>query len=204
MRIEILGGGPAGLYFAILMQQANKAARITVHERNRADDTFGFGVVFSDATLATFEKYDPESYRAITANFAYWDDIEIRFKGTTHRIGGNGFCGCARRTLLMLLQDRARALGVTLRFETEIAGIDDPAIAGADRYKLTGSGDLRGALPAASRSAPEPLRLDGFDPPARRVHIFVPRDAVRRVHRPRLPIRARPLHLGDGNQRREL
>jgi anthraniloyl-CoA monooxygenase len=132
MRIEILGGGPAGLYFAILMQQANKAARITVHERNRADDTFGFGVVFSDATLATFEKYDPESYRAITANFAYWDDIEIRFKGTTHRIGGNGFCGCARRTLLMLLQDRARALGVTLRFETEIAGIDDPAIAGAD------------------------------------------------------------------------
>ena len=115
MRIAILGGGPAGLYFAILMKQAWPGHDITVHERNRADDTFGFGVVFSDQTLETFERYDPPSYRAITENFAYWHDIEIRFRGTTHRIGGNGFCGCARRTLLMLLQDRARALGVRLR-----------------------------------------------------------------------------------------
>ena len=97
--------------------------RITVYERNRADDTFGFGVVFSDETLETFEKYDLESYRAITANFAYWDDIEIHFKGTVHRIGGNGFCGCARVTLLKLLHERARQLGVELKFQTEI----DPA-----------------------------------------------------------------------------
>ncbi len=82
MRIAVLGGGPAGLYFAILMKQAWPQTDITVYERNRADDTFGFGVVFSDATLDTFEKYDRESYEAITRNFAYWDDIEIRFKGT--------------------------------------------------------------------------------------------------------------------------
>jgi len=123
MKVDIIGGGPGGLYFAILAKKAWPAMHITVYERNRADDTFGFGVVFSDETLETFEKYDPESYRAITANFAYWDDIEIHFKGTVHRIGGNGFCGCARVTLLKLLHERARQLGVELKFQTEI----DPA-----------------------------------------------------------------------------
>ena len=127
MRISILGGGPAGLYFAILMQQARPDVRITVHERNRPDDTFGFGVVFSDQTLATFETYDADSYRAITRAFAYWDDIEIRFKGMVHRIGGNGFCGCSRRTLLLLLHDRCRALGVDLRFSDEVKSLDDVA-----------------------------------------------------------------------------
>ena len=130
MRISILGGGPAGLYFAILMKQAWPAFDIAVHERNRADDTFGFGVVFSDQTLETFERYDAESYRAITRAFAYWDDIEIRFKGTVHRIGGNGFCGCARRTLLLLLHDRCRALGVRLTFSDEIHSLE--AFAGSD------------------------------------------------------------------------
>ncbi len=125
MRIKILGGGPAGLYFAILMKNARPDCDIEVWERNRPDDTFGFGVVFSDATLDTFEKYDRESYRKITENFAYWDDIEIRFKGTTHRIGGNGFCGCSRRTLLMLLQDRAAALGVQLHFQSDIKSLDE-------------------------------------------------------------------------------
>ncbi len=136
MKISILGGGPAGLYFAILMKKAWPQSDIAVVERNRADDTFGFGVVFSDATLDTFEKYDAESYRMITGSFAYWDDIEVRFKGTTHRIGGNGFCGCARRTLLMLLQERARDLGVTLRFETDISDLaafaDSDLIVAAD------------------------------------------------------------------------
>src|SRR3954467_12662434 len=123
MKVDVIGGGPAGLYFAILAKKAWPEMRIKVYERNRPDDTFGFGVVFSDETLETFEKYDLESYRAITANFAYWDDIEIHHKGTVHRIGGNGFCGCARVTLLKLLHDRARALGVELKFQTEI----DPA-----------------------------------------------------------------------------
>ena len=99
MKIAIIGGGPAGLYFAILMKKADRGQDITVYERNRADDTFGFGVVFSDATLDNFEKYDLPSYQRITRGFAYWDDIAIHFKGTVHRIGGNGFCGCSRRTL---------------------------------------------------------------------------------------------------------
>jgi anthraniloyl-CoA monooxygenase len=130
MRISILGGGPAGLYFAILMKQHWPEMDITVHERNRPDDTFGFGVVFSDQTLETFERYDPETYHAITRAFAYWDDIEIRFRGTVHRVGGNGFCGCARRTLLMLLHERCRGLDVKLQFQSEVADLS--AFDGAD------------------------------------------------------------------------
>ncbi|PSC05504.1 bifunctional salicylyl-CoA 5-hydroxylase/oxidoreductase [Alsobacter soli] len=126
MRISIIGGGPAGLYFAILAAKSFPQAAITVSERNRADDTFGFGVVFSDQTLDNFEKADRESYAAITNAFAYWDDIAIHIRGETHRIGGNGFCGCSRRTLLMLLQERARALGVTLRFGQELEAIPGP------------------------------------------------------------------------------
>ncbi|MFL5143032.1 MAG: bifunctional salicylyl-CoA 5-hydroxylase/oxidoreductase [Microvirga sp.] len=130
MRIAVVGGGPAGLYFAILMKKADPRHDIAVYERNRADDTFGFGVVFSDATLDNVEKYDLPSYRRITQEFAYWDDIAIHFKGTVHRIGGNGFCGCARRTLLLILQDRARDLGVKLVFQAEIE--DEGQFADAD------------------------------------------------------------------------
>lgn len=134
MRIAILGGGPAGLYFAILMQQAWPGHAITLYERNQADDTFGFGVVFSDQTLETFRAYDEPSYRAITAAFAYWQDIEVRFRGTTNRIGGNGFCGCARRTLLMVLQDRARALGVRMEFGTavDVGALEADLVVAAD------------------------------------------------------------------------
>src|SRR5438445_6485947 len=131
MKINVIGGGPAGLYFAILMKNAWPEQRITVYERNRADDTFGFGVVFSDETLEHFEAYDRESYQAIVDNFAYWDDIEIHFRGTVHRIGGNGFCGCSRRTLLRLLQRRARKLGVELEFGIEVAD-RDPRVRDAD------------------------------------------------------------------------
>ena len=120
MRVAVVGGGPAGLYFSLLMKRDWPEIDITVFERNRPDDTFGFGVVFSDQTLETFRETDFPSYRAIADSFAYWDDIEIHFKGTTHRIGGNGFCGCSRHTLLDLLQKRAEALGVKLAFNTEI------------------------------------------------------------------------------------
>ncbi len=116
MRVAVIGGGPAGLYFAILLKRDRPADCITVVERNNADDTFGFGVVFSDQTLDAFARADPPSYRAITDHFAYWDDIEIHVRGTVQRIGGNGFCGCSRRVLQSLLQDRARALGVELQF----------------------------------------------------------------------------------------
>jgi anthraniloyl-CoA monooxygenase len=120
MKIAVAGGGPAGLYFALLMKRDWPALDITVIERNRADDTFGFGVVFSDQTLDLFKAADMPSYEAIRESFAYWDDIAIHFKGQVHRVGGNGFCGCSRRTLLLLLQERARALGVVLRFETDL------------------------------------------------------------------------------------
>src|SRR5918993_106491 len=124
MRIAVIGGGPAGLYFAILIKKQRPHPEGTVFERNRADDTFGFGVVFSDATLDNFERYDLPSYRRIVQEFAYWDDIAIHFKGSVHRIGGNGFCGCSRRALLLILQDRARELGVKLVFQAEV---DDEA-----------------------------------------------------------------------------
>ena len=124
MKVHVIGGGPAGLYFSILLKKAWPATRITVFERNRPDDTFGFGVVFSDEALETFETYDIESYRAITSKFAYWDDIEIHFKDNVHRIGGNGFCGCSRTALLKLLHERARALSVELKFQHEIADVN--------------------------------------------------------------------------------
>lgn len=124
MRIAVVGGGPAGLYFALLMKRDWPEIAVDVFERNQAEDTFGFGVVFSDQTLDTFKAADAESYAAIRDNFAYWDDIEIHFKDTVHRVPGNGFCGCSRRSLLMLVQARARALGVDLHFGDEIADIE--------------------------------------------------------------------------------
>ncbi len=134
MKVAIIGGGPAGLYSAILLKKQRSEAEITVYERNRADDTFGFGVVFSDATLDNFERYDPKSYRRITEEFAYWDDIAVHFRGTIHRVGGNGFCGCSRRKLLLILQERARELGVKLLFETEVT--DETRFADADLIVL--------------------------------------------------------------------
>src|SRR6195952_3352448 len=120
MKIAIIGGGPAGLYSAILLKKQRPQADITVYERNRADDTFGFGVVFSDATLDNFEKYDPASYRRITQEFAYWDDIAVHFRGTVHRVGGNGFCGCSRRLLLLILQERGGGTRVPMMVATDI------------------------------------------------------------------------------------
>ncbi|WP_409187868.1 bifunctional salicylyl-CoA 5-hydroxylase/oxidoreductase [Bradyrhizobium sp. RDM4] len=134
MKVAIIGGGPAGLYAAILLKKQRPGAEIAVYERNRADDTFGFGVVFSDATLDNFEKHDLPSYRRITQEFAYWDDIAVHFRGTVHRVGGNGFCGCSRQKLLLILQERARELGVNLHFEADID--DESRFADADLILL--------------------------------------------------------------------
>ncbi|HTQ77575.1 MAG TPA: bifunctional salicylyl-CoA 5-hydroxylase/oxidoreductase [Burkholderiales bacterium] len=120
MKISIIGGGPGGLYFALLAQKAWPRWDVTVYERNRPDDTFGFGVVFSDQTLDTFKAYDVPSYEMIRRRFAYWGDVDVVYKGRTLRSGGNGFCGCSRVALLHILHDRCRELGVKLRFQHEV------------------------------------------------------------------------------------
>src|SRR3989449_1696634 len=120
MRIVSIGGGPAGLYFAILMKRADPSHEIVVVERNRADDTFGFGVVFSDATLDNFQEADAPSHAAIIRAFAHWDDIDTHYAGHVLRSTGHGFSGMSRQTLLTILQERCAALGVTLRFSTEV------------------------------------------------------------------------------------
>jgi anthraniloyl-CoA monooxygenase len=120
MRIACLGVGPAGLYFAISMKLRRPEAEIVVIERNRPDDTFGWGVVLSDETLQNLEANDAASAAAIRAHFAYWDDIAVHHRGEKIVSTGHGFCGIGRKRLLMLLQDRARGLGVDLRFETEV------------------------------------------------------------------------------------
>jgi anthraniloyl-CoA monooxygenase len=124
MNIAVVGGGPAGLYFALLMKKADPAHRITVWERNRPDDTFGWGVVFSDQTLGNFEVADAETCGEIRSRFARWDDIDVHVKGRVIRSGGHGFSGIARRTLLGILQRRAAGLGVELRFGCEVTDLD--------------------------------------------------------------------------------
>ena len=132
MNVVVIGGGPAGLYTALLLKQAHPAHRLTVLERNRADDTFGWGVVFSDQTLENFRAADEPTYRAITENFAHWDDIDIVVRGRRITSGGHGFSGIGRQTLLSILQRRAEELGVDLRFSTEIRGTADLKRLGLD------------------------------------------------------------------------
>jgi len=121
MRIACLGGGPAGLYFAISLKIRQPDFEVVVLERNKADDTFGWGVVLSDETLDNLKDNDPVSAAAIKEHFAYWDDIAVHHQGQKMLSTGHGFCGIGRRQLLILLQARARELGVDLRFETEVA-----------------------------------------------------------------------------------
>jgi len=124
MRIAVVGGGPGGLYFAALARQLDPRADITVWERNAADDTFGFGVVFSDETLGGIEHADPAIRHAMSREFARWDDIDIHFKGQVITSGGHGFAAMSRRRLLQILQERCMTLGITLRFNTEAPPLD--------------------------------------------------------------------------------
>ncbi len=124
MKIEVIGGGPAGLYFALLMKKADPGHRIRIYEQNRPDDTFGFGIVFSAETLGHFRGYDPVSYDRIHRSFAHWDSIHTYFKGERIDSGGHGFCGMSRKDMLLLLQDRCREVGVEFEFEREITSLD--------------------------------------------------------------------------------
>jgi len=119
MRAVCLGGGPGGLYFAISLKRRDPKHEVVVIERNRPNDTFGWGVVLSDETLANLEANDPESAARVRESFVYWNDIEVHYRGKAVRSGGHGFSGIGRQRLLNILQERALSLGVKLEFETE-------------------------------------------------------------------------------------
>lgn len=130
MKISVIGGGPGGLYFSLLMKKARPDAAITVYERNKPGDTFGWGVVFSDETLSNFLEADRPTCDRITEGFVHWDAIDVHYRGEVIRSGGHGFSGIARRRLLQILQERCAELGVQLEFSAEIEGLG--AFAGSD------------------------------------------------------------------------
>ncbi|MDW3223652.1 MAG: bifunctional salicylyl-CoA 5-hydroxylase/oxidoreductase [Paracoccaceae bacterium] len=127
MKIACLGGGPAGLYFAISMKLRNPDHDVVILEQNKPDDTFGWGVVLSDETLSNLAENDPKSAEMIRAHFAYWDDIAVIHDGHHTVSSGHGFCGIGRKKLLLLLQERARELGVDMRFEAKVESAADLA-----------------------------------------------------------------------------
>ncbi|MDQ0779520.1 anthraniloyl-CoA monooxygenase [Streptomyces aurantiacus] len=154
MKIAIVGGGPGGLYFAALMKQLDPAHEITVWERNAPDDTFGFGVVFSDETLGGIGNADREFAEAMARRFARWTDIDIHYRGRTHTVGGQGFAAMSRRELLRLLQRRCHDLGVLVRFsapapDTERLRASYDLVVGADGV----NSQVRGAYPDVFRPA---------------------------------------------------
>ena len=155
MKILVIGGGPSGLYFSILMKRSDPSHEIVVLERNRADDTFGFGVVFSDKTIAEVESADPETYGAITDAFVHWDDIDVHFGGEVVRSTGHGFSGMSRQTLLTVLQQQAADLGIEMRFETEFGGFGVETGGSA----VVASGPEAEAL-VGSGADPGPVRVD--------------------------------------------
>ena len=135
MRITCIGGGPAGLYFALLMKKQNPAHQVRVLERNKPGDTFGWGVVFSDQTLAALREADAPTAEAILTAFNHWDDIDVHINGRTMRSSGHGFCGIGRKKLLNILQARCEQLGVELVYEhdqPDAAGIDADLIIASD------------------------------------------------------------------------
>lgn len=136
MRIACLGGGPAGLYFAIMMKKANPAHAVTVIDRNAADNTFGWGVVFSDKTMDGFRAADEQVVNEIEANFYHWDDVDVYFKDRKITSSGHGFCGIARLKMLQIFQRRATELGVKMLWEQEIS---DPDIYAKDYDLVVGA-----------------------------------------------------------------
>src|SRR5215831_6869820 len=142
MKITIIGGGPAGMYFAILMKQANAAHHITIYERNGPDDTFGWGVVFSGRTLRNLRAADEPSHTAITREFEAWDNVDVVHRNEKISIHGNSFSGIARIRLLKILQQRCEGLGIHINFREEVADIesmqaDCDLLVGADGVNST-------------------------------------------------------------------
>ena len=146
MRIAVVGGGPGGLYFAALTKQLSPGHEITVWERNAADDTFGFGVVFSDETLGGIEHADPQIYAAMEREFARWDDIDVHYRDQVITSGGHGFAAISRRRLLQILQQRCADLGVRMYFSTQAP---DPAVLAAGYDLVIASDGANSATRAA-------------------------------------------------------
>src|SRR3954467_8904036 len=137
MRIAIAGGGPGGLYLSILVKRLDPSHEVVVYERNAPDDTFGFGVVFSDETLSAFEAADPESYAEITRRFVRWSEIDVHYRDQVITSGGHGFSALGRKDLLHILQARAGSLGVELHFRHEVSELDADLIVAADGVNST-------------------------------------------------------------------
>jgi anthraniloyl-CoA monooxygenase len=137
MRIAIAGGGPGGLYLSILLKRLDPSHEVVVYERNAPDDTFGFGVVFSDETLGAFEAADPESYAELARRFVRWSEIDVHYRGEKITSGGHGFSAFGRKELLNILQRRAADLGVELHFQTEVSELDGDLVVAADGVNST-------------------------------------------------------------------
>ncbi|MDJ0463895.1 bifunctional salicylyl-CoA 5-hydroxylase/oxidoreductase [Streptomyces sp. H27-C3] len=153
MRVAVIGGGPGGLYFAALAKQLSPRWDITVWERNAADDTFGFGVVFSDETLDGIAQADPAVFEAMSADFARWSDIDVRYKERLLTSGGHGFAALGRKRLLQILQQRCAALDVDVRYRTQAPPVEELAVA----YDLVVACD-------GVRSATRAMYADTFRP----------------------------------------
>ena len=178
MKILCIGGGPAGLYFGLLMKRRNPDDEVVVVERNRPLDTFGWGVVFSDQTLGNLARADEPSARTILQSFNHWDDIDVHFRGRTVTSTGHGFCGIGRRRLLNILQDRCAEVGVRLVFETDVT--DDQALArqyGADLVIASDglNSRVRERYQATSRTCSGPIP----SPMSMSRSVFAPRPGAR-------------------------
>ena len=204
MRIAIVGGGPAGLYFSILIKKLEPSFDVDVYERNAPDDTFGFGVVFSDETLEAVEAAEPATYAEIARHFARWAEIDVHYRGEVVTSGGHGFSALSRQVLLDVLQRRADGLGVQLHFHTEagpeqLAGAD--LVVGADGVNSSVRARDAAALRPLARPAAREVHVARHRPRVRRLQVLHRRDRARRLPGARLSLQRHDEHVHRGDLR---